>query len=152
MATVQTIDKQSNQSADDYETGYSKIYRILGLVNGLLIGLAVAVGVWGPQLSALADVPIEARYTSYIIAVIALLVVTGFAGWISALIAKTWSTMLLWLFAGMISSLIITYQSNHRCCDAFIHFEWFFLLSCRESSTVSASVKLLSYNLSSYIC
>ncbi len=85
-------------------------YRKLSLVNGLLIGAALALGSWGLEAIRLIGLPVENAYTSLILCSLALLALCGFTGWLTGRLAIAWLTVILWLLASIVSALIIGYQ------------------------------------------
>lgn len=84
----------------------------LGLLNGLLIGLALAAGLWLLPAISLVRVPVP-PITYAVLAIGALLVVTvaALAGWITALLKRAWANGLIWIIASALISLLIAYQS-----------------------------------------
>jgi hypothetical protein len=113
MATGQKVNgSNQKQNVDNVEILYRKTYRLVGLVNGLLIGLALALAIWGPQVLTLSKIPTEGGYASMIMATTLLVFATGFVGWVTATIGKTWASILIWFLASLVIALIIAYQSN----------------------------------------
>jgi hypothetical protein len=88
------------------------VYRRLGLWNGLLIGLALSVGVWGSEVASQAGLPITGRYPSLIAAALLLIAFCGLVGLITARIGKTWLSLLIWFVAAVLIVLWIGYESN----------------------------------------
>ncbi|MCI0394654.1 MAG: hypothetical protein L0332_11065 [Chloroflexi bacterium] len=87
-------------------------YRRLGLLNGLALGLAIVLGVWGPQLAALSGIPAASAYASVIVAATLIFLLAGLIGWLTARIARGWITFLLWLATAAVIVVIIGYQPN----------------------------------------
>lgn len=84
-------------------------YRRLGALNGLLIGLALGLGAWGIETLRVARLPFPLAVPSYLVGIVAITALGALVGWLSARIARTWLTVLLWLAAGVLISLIIGY-------------------------------------------
>jgi hypothetical protein len=84
--------------------------RRLGLLNGLLTGLALALGTWGWEAINLLDVPVILRYPSMIFATLVLVAGFGLAGWITGRWEKVWGVLLVWLVTAVLSTYLIAYQ------------------------------------------
>lgn len=84
--------------------------RKLGFLNGLLVGLALALGIWGLEALNLLDVPVVLRYPSLIFA--ALVVIAGFSltGWLTGHLEKVWIVLLGWLVTAVLATYLIAYQ------------------------------------------
>ena len=113
MASARTMSGRIDGSLrKDEENQQARNYRRLGLLNGLLIGLALVLGVWFQQVVNLLAVPAAASYGSILLAVgliIALCVVTG---WGTASIGRGWVTTFAWMIGSMVITLLISFQSN----------------------------------------
>lgn len=86
------------------------IYRKLGLLNGLLIGLALALGAWGLETIRSIGLPFPLAIPTLILSALALIVLCGIVGWLTSRIAQTWFTTLLWFITAAVVTLIIGYQ------------------------------------------
>ena len=84
-------------------------YRRLGLLNGLLIGLALGLGAWGIEMWRVARLPLALALPSFLLGIVVLMAVGALVGWLSARLARTWLSVLLWLGVGVLTSLIIGY-------------------------------------------
>lgn len=84
--------------------------RNLGSLNGLLIGLALALGVWGWETVKLAEVPIPLQYPSLVFAPVMLIIVYSLTGKITGRLEKTGLVMLVWLVTAVLSTFLIAYQ------------------------------------------
>ncbi|MCB9443962.1 MAG: hypothetical protein H6669_06975 [Ardenticatenaceae bacterium] len=84
--------------------------RNLGFLNGLLIGLALALGIWGLEAINLLDVPVLLRFPSLVFA--ALVLVAGFSltGWLTGRVEKMGVVLLGWLVTAVLASFLIAYQ------------------------------------------
>ncbi|MFZ0547711.1 MAG: hypothetical protein WAM60_19850 [Candidatus Promineifilaceae bacterium] len=91
----------------------SGMYRLLGLINGLLIGLALVIGAWGITAVIRASLPTRMPFAGYVLGSILVLALTGAAGWLTARFAKGWFTGLAWLFVAGFVSLIIGYETSY---------------------------------------
>ncbi len=84
--------------------------RKLSLINGLLIGLALALGTWGTEAIRLANTPVPLQYPSLIAGGLFLIGLGGLAGWVTGWFRKTWGAALVWLITAVFITLIISYQ------------------------------------------
>jgi hypothetical protein len=89
------------------------IYRRLGLANGLLIGLALALGAWGDDLVRSLDLPFPLQVPTLLLGMAAVILVCALAGWLSARVARSWLTVLVWLAAGVACILLLGYLSTY---------------------------------------
>ncbi len=76
-----------------------RLLRKLGLVHGLLLGLAVAAGAFGPDALALSTVPLPLLYPRLLLGSLLLIMVGGAAGWLAAWSGRAGLSGLLWLLA-----------------------------------------------------
>lgn len=108
MASSPTVSELLENSNETLQVRPSA--RRLGLLNGLLIGLALALGIWGWEAITLLEVPVVLRYPSLIFA--ALLLITGFGvtGWITGRMEKAGLVLLVWLVTAVLSTFLIAYQ------------------------------------------
>jgi hypothetical protein len=111
MATT-PLDSQPESGRQAEELSLIRLYRRLGLWNGLLIGLALALGIWLPQAIRLADVPTSHRYGSLIVAAMGVVAICTFTGWLTARIRKWPMTLVLWVVAGIAVAMLVAYQPN----------------------------------------
>ncbi len=79
----------------DHETLPS--FRRLGVVQGLLIGLAIAVGFWLPKMWIMARLPVWFPYGGAILSGFAVLLLASFAGWLSSTVRRPLFALLVWL-------------------------------------------------------
>jgi hypothetical protein len=82
----------------------------LGLLNGLLIGLALALGVWGPALLALIRLPVALLLPSMLLAALLLVALGGLAGWLAARWGTALGGALVWLAAGALMIWVLGHQ------------------------------------------
>jgi hypothetical protein len=113
MAAARTMNGRIDSSLrKDEEDQRIRSYRRLGLLNGLLIGLALVLGVWVQQIVNLAAVPAAASYGSILLAVGLIVALGGIIGWGTASIGRGWVTTLAWMVGSMVFTLLISFQSN----------------------------------------
>ena len=111
MAAPEPVETRRRFSQDLEETEIDpQAFARLGLLNGLLIGLGAVLGLWGLQIYAIRALPLAQKYTSVLLAGVLVLVLCGFVGWLTARLRKTAVTVLLWLGAAILITLIATYQ------------------------------------------
>lgn len=89
----------------------SVAYSRLSLINGLLLGLSVALGIWLPSSIRLLPVPVSFPYASVIIATLLFTVTGAVAGWLSGRWRNVGSVLLIWVAAAAVMALIVGYQS-----------------------------------------
>lgn len=85
-------------------------YRRLGFWNGLLIGLALALGSWGVEAWRLITIPSPQGSTSVLLSGFIVVAVCTFTGWLTARLAWAWLTVLMWFAVGVLAALFIGYQ------------------------------------------
>ncbi len=73
----------------------------LGLLNGMLIGLAVALGALGPSALAAGGAAAFLWYASLLFGLLCLVALAGLTGWVTAFFHKTALALLLWTAAGV---------------------------------------------------
>ncbi len=73
----------------------------LGLLNGGLIGLALALGALGPGALVAGGAVAPLWYAGLVSGLIALVVLAGLTGWVTAFLRKTALSLLLWMAAGV---------------------------------------------------
>lgn len=69
----------------------------LGLLNGLLIGLALALGVWALDAIFLITGPVRLSSTSLLLGGLALVFLGGLGGWLAARVGRGWFSGLVWI-------------------------------------------------------
>jgi hypothetical protein len=84
--------------------------RNLGLLNGLLISLGLALGVWGWEAVNLLEAPVVLRYPSLVIAALLLVAGFGLTGWLTGRMEKTWPVLVVWLITAVLATYLIAYQ------------------------------------------
>jgi hypothetical protein len=81
----------------------------LGLVNGLLIGLAVGLGAWGAEALRVTRLPVPLYAPTLILGLIAATLLGGLTGWLTARLARPILTVLLWVIVAIVSMYLINY-------------------------------------------
>jgi len=102
-----------NQSTDptlQEKNNVTAVYQKIGLFNGLLIGLGIALGCWGYSTITLTKLPVQMPYASLVVAALLVIALCALAGRLTARLQRTWSTMLLWLGTAVFVILVINYQ------------------------------------------
>ena len=86
-------------------------YRRLSLLNGLLIGLAIALGFWTLKLYNLFRLPVasETYLSGAIVSSFLIIALCMMISWVSGRLNKTWLTIILWLIAGGVIPIILGY-------------------------------------------
>jgi hypothetical protein len=113
MAPAHLLSSQANDtSAVDHEGRTMRIYRRLGLVNGLLIGLALVASIWVPQALELGGIPTPSPYGSMLVAALPVVLLCTLIGWGTARMERTVVTMIVWFAASIVITLLVAYQPN----------------------------------------
>jgi hypothetical protein len=68
----------------------------LGLLNGLFIGLVLALGVWALDAIFLIAAPVKPSSPGLILGALALVILGGLAGWLAAWVGRGWFSALVW--------------------------------------------------------
>ena len=84
-------------------------YRRLGLLNGLLIGLALGAGAWGYEMFRVTQLPVTSYMPSLWLGMAAVVLLCGFVGWLTARIGLTIVSVVLWALTAVASMLIMGY-------------------------------------------
>lgn len=87
----------------------SAAYRRVGLLNGLTIGLGLALGIWGGPLLFLTALPLPLRYTGLILQILVTILICGLTGWLTARLAKSGITIIAWLFCSLLLANTLVY-------------------------------------------
>lgn len=84
-------------------------FRRLGLLNGLLIGLALGAGAWGFEMLRVVRLPVTSYMPSLWLGVGLIVILCGLVGWLTARIGQTIITVVLWALVGVVAMLIMGY-------------------------------------------
>ncbi len=109
MATERLINLDD---ASPLEPNLRPGYRKLGVLNGVLIGLALALGTWGLEALSLIRLPVPLANGSLILGTLMLTMLCGLTGWLTSRRDWAWLTVILWTIMGVIASLLIGYQPS----------------------------------------
>lgn len=115
MAPIQTLnDPDKKQAAgrpfSEGNESVRPVYYKLAALNGALIGLAVCLGVWGREIFILRNLPVTPKYGSIILASLLVIGLCSVTGWLTARLARTAVTVLLWLLTAVLVTFIISFQ------------------------------------------
>jgi hypothetical protein len=105
MATLESLGL--DLSAQDASS--RPIYRRLGLLNGLIIGLALAAGAWGLETLRVIQLPFRLYLPTLVLGMVFVTVVSTLTGWLTSRFAKPWFTIPLWLVTAAIAILTMGY-------------------------------------------
>lgn len=89
------------------------LYRRLGMLNGLLIGLALGLGAWGLEAWRVAQLPVSGYMPSLFLGLGLVVALCGFVGWLTSRIARTLISVILWIATAVICMLILGYSPYH---------------------------------------
>ena len=106
MAETRSVDPY-NVDLSGTEAHKRPAYRRLGLLNGLLIGLALGVGAWGYEMLRVTQLPVTSYMPSLWLGVAAVVLLCGFVGWLTARIGLTIVSVVLWGLVAGASMLIM---------------------------------------------
>lgn len=111
MASTNPINNQHVASLDEalMDVPARAIGRV-GLLNGVFIGVAVTMGLWGVQIFNLFPLPLAQKYNSLLLASLLIILLCGFVGWVSGWLRKTAVSILLWMITAVLITFIATYQ------------------------------------------
>lgn len=113
MATVRSLRSQIDDSSpDEQEARRIRVYRRLGWINGLLIGLALVASIWVFQIFDLVTLPTVSPFGSMWLAGVPIVLICALVGWGTARISKTWVTMIAWFAGSLFITLLVAYQPN----------------------------------------
>ena len=85
------------------------VYRRLGLLNGMLIGLALGLGAWGVEALQLARLPAPLNLTTLLLGLLGVVALCGFVGWLTARIANNIVSVVLWVATTIVTMLLMGY-------------------------------------------
>jgi hypothetical protein len=89
------------------DTQSRRVWLRLGLLQGLLVGLALALGTWAPDALAMIRGPVRAVTASLPLGLLALLLLGALAGWLAAWAGRAWASLLIWILAATLMILAI---------------------------------------------
>jgi hypothetical protein len=91
------------------KTGSRRLLLGLGLRNGLLIGLALALGALGPHALVLREVPVRLVYPPLILGGLLLLLLGGLGGGLAAWFGHTLASGLTWVGVAILMAMAISH-------------------------------------------
>jgi hypothetical protein len=81
----------------------------LGLRNGLLIGLALALGAWAPDAVSLIASPVRLVLPSLLLGCLGLVLLGGLAGWLATWLRRAYASGLVWA----VTAVLMTWTIGH---------------------------------------
>lgn len=78
-----------------------------GLLNGLLIGLTLALGAWALDAVFSLTAPVRLGGPSLLLGALALGILGGLGGWLAARVGRSWAGGLIWLGVGWLMVIVI---------------------------------------------
>ena len=73
----------------------------LGLRNGWLVGLALALGAWALDATFMVTGPVRPFTPSFLLGTLALILLGALAGWLGAVVPRAWFGALIWMGAAV---------------------------------------------------
>lgn len=99
----------------------SRLYRRLGLINGLLIGAALSLGAWGWEFLKVLRLPVQLVLPALVAGLVIVILLGGLVGWLTSRIGKTAITAVVWVLMGAAMVLIMGYLPyNGRTLAAWL--------------------------------
>ncbi len=108
MAETHSLDP-FNLDSSAVEAEKRPAYRRIGLLNGLLIGLALGLGAWGLEAWHVAQLPVTGYMPSLALGLGLMVIMGGLVGWLTSRIALTPVAVALWALTGVLGILIMGY-------------------------------------------
>lgn len=105
MATANTLTLDLSEK----DAGRHPLYRRIGLLNGLFIGLALGLGVWGLEALRIISLPFQLYLPTLALGIVLVTIICALAGWLTARAGRTWLTVLAWFGAAVVCMLFIGY-------------------------------------------
>jgi hypothetical protein len=105
MATSQPL----NLDLSTPEARSRPVYRRLGLLNGLLIGLALAAGAWGLEALRVVQLPFRLYLPTLVLGMLFLTLLGAAVGWLTSRLDRAWITIPLWLAFAVVAILTLGY-------------------------------------------
>lgn len=112
MAPQNPIIRAKNLETWGEQAAHERLLVRLGLLHGLLLGTAVAVGAWGAEYFRLAALPVAQPYGSLALGSGLLLLLCGLVGWLTARWRVAWLTVLGWVATAVLITMIIAHTSS----------------------------------------
>jgi hypothetical protein len=91
----------------DHDAQLQRLSRRLGLRNGLVIGLALALGTWAPDAIALSSAQAQFVYPPRLLGLLTLLLLGGLGGWLAAWPANAFLGGLIWAIVAVLTTWTI---------------------------------------------
>ena len=93
--------------ATEQEVQERRLSLKFGLLNGLFIGLGLALGAWTSDAIFLGLSHVRLVYPAMLLGVLAVAILGMLAGWLAAWVARAWASALIWLGAGILMIRVI---------------------------------------------
>ena len=93
----------------DHDARMRRLSLRLGLRNGLLIGLALALGAWTPDAISLITAPVQLVWPSLLLGCLTLLLLGALGGWLTAWLRKVYAGGLVWAVTAVLMSWTISH-------------------------------------------
>lgn len=87
-------------------------YRRLGVLNGVLIGLVIAVSYWLPKILELYRLPIWVSYAGPIGSALTIILLCTLTSWLTARMSRIIFTFVLWLITAVLVTMSLGFMPN----------------------------------------
>jgi hypothetical protein len=91
----------------DRDSQLRRVYLRLGLQNGWLVGVALALGAWAPDAVSLIANPVRLVLPSLLLGCLALVLLGGLAGWLAAWLRRAYAGGLVWAMIAVLMTWTI---------------------------------------------
>src|SRR5690606_810669 len=102
---------RSNSMNDSIERSERRALARLSLLNGLIVGLALAAGLWLPAIVSFLDLPVGAlTFLVTLSSAVLVIAICTTAGLLSGRLQHTAANVFIWLVAAVLVVLVVGYR------------------------------------------
>ncbi len=109
METPQTVKKYTWRLTEETDNQHQSAYYRLGLLNGLLIGLAISAGAWGWEVVTLSELPVTSPYPRLLLGGGLVIIICSVAGWLTTRLGSGGRAVIGWLVAATLSLRVMAF-------------------------------------------
>lgn len=85
------------------------MYRKLGLLNGLLVGLALVAVIWRAEIATAVQLPVKTQYGPLLLGSLVIILITIVAGWLTTRRENSLISLLVWLATAVFLAVFLSY-------------------------------------------